>query len=327
MSPQIVTSITVISAPYHVGLRASPIHRSRISEGPDYIKHQGGLLSILRDRGLAVHEVEIGPVEGEFEGEIGRTFEIIRRVAHEVSRARDRASFPLVLAGNCNTSVGVAAGLWGSGELRGAPEDALGCVWFDAHDDYNVPDTIVSGYFDGQAIAIMAGESWRALLASVPGFRPLALRRLVHCGLRDVNDIERARVQESDMGVVWGGGAAADKADFVAGLRKELAERFVADDPNHKTPILVHFDVDVIDSSVGKASSFACPGGLLEEDVTGCMAAISEATLPMAFTIASFDPFYDEGNSAPRLAALAIKAVEVVLDGLKERGLLQESQQ
>ncbi|KAK4248892.1 hypothetical protein C7999DRAFT_39889 [Corynascus novoguineensis] len=328
MSSRVLKSITVISVPYHVGLRASPMHRSRISEGPDYIKHSGGLLSVLRDRGLPVHEIEIPPAQApEFEGEISRTFELIRRVSRAVTAARDSASFPIVLAGNCCTSVGVASGLLGSEDLRNAPADALGCAWFDAHDDYNVPDTMVSGYFDGQGIAMMAGECWRALVASVPGFRPLALRRVVHCGMRDVNELERARVEGSDMGVVWGGvgdEATSGKVDFAAGMRKELAARFKEGDDS---AMLVHLDVDVIDPSVGKASAFEFPGGLFEEDLTGCMAAISEKTVPVAFTIASFDPLYDGDESAKRLAALSIKGVGVVLDGLEKRGLLQTSKQ
>ncbi|KAK4038160.1 hypothetical protein C8A01DRAFT_48217 [Parachaetomium inaequale] len=315
--PQILTSITVISAPYHVGLRDSPIHRSRVSEGPDYLK-SAGLLSLLRAQNLPIHELEIPPVADAFEGEIGRTFELIRRVSLAVTAARNRASFPIVLAGNCCISVGVAAGLWGSDELRGAEDDALGCVWFDAHDDYNVPDSMVSGYFDSQGIAMMAGECWRALVSSVPGFRPWLLRRVVHCGMRDVNELERGRVEASDMGVV--SGDATKKVDFAAGVRKELEERFVE---GNDAAVLVHLDVDVMDATLGKANPFACSGGLFEEDITGCMAAILDKTAPMAFTIASFDPLCDGDESAQRLAGLSIKAVEGVLNGLKGRGLLQ----
>ncbi|KAH6848120.1 hypothetical protein B0I37DRAFT_376736 [Chaetomium sp. MPI-CAGE-AT-0009] len=321
MSPQILTSFTVITVPYHVGLRASPLHRSRVSEGPDYLK-SAGLVTLLRSQpNMAVHEIEIPPVQDDFEGEIGRTFELMRRVSLAVTAARNGGSFPVVLAGNCCISVGVAAGLWGSEELCGAADDALGCAWFDAHDDYNVPDSVVSGYFDSQGIAMMAGECWRALVASVPGFRPWLLRKVVHCGMRDVNEVERARVEGSDMGVVWGD--AAKRVDFAAGMRKELGERFAE---SHDTAMLVHLDVDVMDATLGKANQFVCPGGLFEEDITGCMAAISERTIPMAFTIASFDPLCDGDESAQRLAKLSIKAVEGVLDGLRRRGLLQSSE-
>lgn len=317
MSPKPLTSVTIITSPYHVGLRASPIHRSRVSEGPDYVKSPGGLLALLQNLDIPVREIEIPPVADDFEGDIGRSFELLRRISVAVTAARNQSSFPIVLAGNCCTSVGVAAGLWASDDLKEAGDDALGCVWFDAHDDYNVPDTVVSGYFDSQGIAIMAGECWKALVGTVPGFRPTLLRKVVHCGMRDVNELERARVQESDMGVVWGD--ASKKVDFAAGLRKELDERF----EGHDTASLVHVDVDVLDATLGKANEFACSGGLLAEDLAGCMEAISEWTIPLAFTIASFDPLCDGSDSAQKLAEVAVGAVETVLNGLKKRGILQ----
>lgn len=321
MSPQVLSSITVVSVPYHVGLRGSPHHRSQISEGPGYLKSKG-LISSLRKYGAPCHEVEISPVADDFEGEIGRTFELLRRVSRAVTAARNQSSFPIVLAGNCCTSVGVAAGLWNSDDLEGARDDALGSIWFDAHDDYNIPDTVVSGYFDSQGIAMMAGECWKALLGTVPGFRPMLVRKVVHCGMRDVNDLERSRVEASDMGVVWGD--AAKKVDFEAGLRTRLGERYGED---NGTATLVHLDVDTLDATLGKANQFACPGGLFEEDLVGCMSAISERTVPLAFTIASFDPLCDGDASAQRLAAIVIKGVERVLDGLKNRGLFQPSTQ
>jgi arginase len=313
-----LTSVTIISAPYHVGLRASPIHRSRVSEGPDYIK-SAGLVSRLRDAGISVREVEIPLVADAFEGEIGRTFEIIRRVSLAVTAARNQDSFPIVLAGNCCTSVGVAAGLWGSDDLKGAKDNALGCVWFDAHDDYNVPDSVVSGYFDSQGIAMMAGECWKALLETIPGFRPMMLQRVVHCGMRDVNDLERNRVEASDMAVVWGGERNASA--FASSLEHELVGRF---GDGNDAATLVHVDLDVLDGTLGKANQFSTPpGGLLEEDVAGCMAAISETTIPFALTLASFDPLCDGDESARRLAGVAIDIAERLVNGLKSRGFFK----
>ncbi|KAL2127038.1 hypothetical protein VTI74DRAFT_11435 [Chaetomium olivicolor] len=318
MPPRIQTSVTIISAPYHVGLRDSPIHRhNRVSEGPDYIK-SAGLVSRLKNYDVPVHQVDIAPVSDDFEGEIGRSFEVLRRISLAVTAARNQSSFPIVLAGNCCASVGVAAGLWGSDDLKDARDDALGCVWFDAHDDYNTPDTVLSGYFDSQGIAMIAGECWKALLSTVPGFRPTPVRRVIHCGIRDVNHLERRRVEDSEMGVVWGD--ATKKVDFEDGLRKEMREKFGQE---KDTATLVHLDVDCLDSTLGKANAFSCPGGLFEEDMADCMEAISERTIPAAFTIASFDPCCDGDDSAQRLASISIDAVAKVLDGLRSQGLVR----
>jgi len=41
-------------------------------------------------------------------------------------------------------------------------------------------------------------------------------------GMRDVNKLERDRVNGLKMGVIWGG----EEVDFVSGLREELEKRF-----------------------------------------------------------------------------------------------------
>ena len=60
-----------------------------------------------------------------------------------------------------------------------------------AHDDFNIPDTVLSGYFDGMPIAIMAGQCWKALiqlLVSNLDLVALLLLVLEECEGTDGND-------------------------------------------------------------------------------------------------------------------------------------------
>ena len=109
---------TLVFAPYHTGIR-----NHRVGAGPIRILGNG-LLYRLNSLGYTATSTskEIDPVD-DFEGEIGRSFEIIRRIATCVSDAAERGSFPIILAGNCNAEVGVAAGM--SGRFRGYE-----LVWF-----------------------------------------------------------------------------------------------------------------------------------------------------------------------------------------------------
>jgi arginase len=72
-------SVTVIFSPYHVGIR----HHAA-GAGPARIREKGLVLSLLH-LGVAVHEVEIEPVD-DFDGDIGRSFEVIRRTAKPCDR-------------------------------------------------------------------------------------------------------------------------------------------------------------------------------------------------------------------------------------------------
>ena len=142
-----MTEVRLIAAPYHAGAR-----KLRVGAGPIRLLDDG-LERALQHAGLSTTVRLIRPVE-RFEGEIGRTFEIKRRISAEVRQARDTGAFPIVLAGNCNVEVGVWSGI-------GA--NTAGLIWFDAHPDLDTPDEHRSGYFDGMGVATLAGQCWHTL--------------------------------------------------------------------------------------------------------------------------------------------------------------------
>lgn len=304
MSRAPLRRLSLIFSPYHVGIRVKGP-----GAGPGFLRARG-LAKSLQDLGLPIHEVEIDPVD-DFEGDIGRSFEVIRRTAKLVAQARQENAFPIVLAGNCSSAVGVAAGLHASGGYDGGQ---LGCVWFDAHDDFNTPDTVLSGYFDSMPIAMLAGQCWRGLLETVPGHRNLNLDRLVHVGMRDVNDLERARVEKAGFDVIWGN--TEKKVDFKGELGTVLQRKQLR-------PTMVHFDVDSLDTSIGKANRFAAPGGLLKADIAGCFEEISKAAEPVSLTVASFDPSYE---GAGNLASVAIESIKAFIQSLVVSGVLAKPQ-
>ena len=192
-------------------------------------------------------------------------------MALAVSESVSRKRFPLVLAGNCNTSVGVHAGL---------NDASAGVLSFDAHPDFDTPDEAISGYFDGMGVATLAGQCWRKLAASVPGHRPLDLAKLVYCGIRDFGPGQREKVEAHEISSIYGG---ADRpTDFARELESQLT-RFPA-------RALIHLDLDCLDTSLGRANEYASPGGLLAEDLLRCLALALTRTRPSALTIASFNP-------------------------------------
>lgn len=110
--------------------------------------------------------VEHVPPVDEGRGEIARVIELDRRFAHRVRAARRRGTFPLVLAGNCNSCPGIGS-------------DGLGVVWFDAHADFDTPEDNLSGCFDVMALAMLTGTGWSALCRTIPGFSPVREGRVV----------------------------------------------------------------------------------------------------------------------------------------------------
>lgn len=277
-------SVTFIISPYHVGIR-----NHRVGDGPNRIL-QWNVISETEKLGVRTRIVEIGPVD-KFEGEIGRSFEVLRQTSRLVTAARSQNSFPVILAGNCMTSVGVACGL-GLQDLK--------FIVFDAHDDMNTPSTTKSGYLDGMGWSMLSGKAFETLYETVPGHevsRGNVYQRFLYCGLRDVNDDERKTVQESGATVIWG----STKSDY--DYKSELESHL---DRSDCSPALIHLDLDVLDESLGKVNDFSCPGGLQEEDLISCMAITARAVTPVALTVASFDPNLGAGHDIARIAVKAI---------------------
>ncbi|KAI0155600.1 hypothetical protein BJ166DRAFT_468111 [Pestalotiopsis sp. NC0098] len=292
-------SITIISSPYHLGVRDVAV-----GAGPTALL-AAGLVNALQQQGVAVHEVELEPVD-EFDGEISRLFALLRQTSKTITQVVQQNSFPIILAGNCSTTVGVQAG------LAAAKNTVPSCIWFDAHDDFNTPDFLASGYLDSMPVAMLAGLCWKTLLASIPGFKPLDLQRqLVHCGMRDVTELERSRVTEAGFPVVWGD--TENQVDFESELSKTLGQKKLAE-------TMVHLDLDTLDVSVGNVNKFSAPGGLLEDDLERCLGIIPSKTKPVSLTIASFDPSFDKDG---RIPPVAINGVVAFVKSLIAQGYLE----
>lgn len=76
-----------------------------------------------------------------------------------------------MVAGDCNATVGVVAGL--------GSQKRVGVLWLDAHADFETPDTDASGYLDGQGLAMLTGRCWRGHTQSLQGFVPVTDRRVL----------------------------------------------------------------------------------------------------------------------------------------------------
>src|SRR5262249_10213084 len=153
-----MTEIRLLSVPYEVGAL-----RMGVGRGPDRLL-EAGAAAALSSRGAEVrHEVvELGEhrrgESGAAEG--GAAFELIGLVGSRGRRAIDEGAFPVILSGSCFAAVGVVAGI---------REESPGVVWFDAHGDFNTPESTADGYFDGMGVAILTGGAWQSMRADAVG--------------------------------------------------------------------------------------------------------------------------------------------------------------
>ena len=267
--------IQILAVPYDSGHRGL-----RMGAGPEALL-KAGLVDALREAGHTVH-VRIAELDAqEWHAEIQSSFELMRMLSTAVRDAREASRFPIVLAGNCNTAVGTLAGL-GAGKT--------GIAWFDAHADFNTPETTTSGFLDGTALAILTGRCWTQLAATVPGFAAIADNRISLIGTRDIDSLEAALLDDSAVTVV-----APQR------LRQELPNALQAVN-EHVDEIYVHLDLDVLDAAVAAANKFAVGGGLTIDDVDFALSRIAKSFRITGVALTAYDPEADSKSEAARAA-------------------------
>ena len=167
--------VDVIKQPYG-GARNVP----EISTNPDYI-HAAGLERLLGEWGgeliRPVQDVRLDAAQERQYGEWHRMAMANGNMAALVREVRARADLVVGLEANCNVLLGMLAGL-AQDDDGGARR--LGLVFIDAHGDFNVPETTLSGML-GAAGGTRAAEPagwWSSSCSRSPRPSPGARPRL-----------------------------------------------------------------------------------------------------------------------------------------------------
>jgi arginase len=167
-------------------------------------------------------------------------------------------------------------------------------LWLDAHGDYNTPQTTISEYLGGMALAGACGE-WDADLDV--GFADPA--RVVLAGARDFDRPERELIDASAL-TVLAGRDALDELPAALG-----------DDP-----VYVHLDLDVLEAGELPVL-FPSEGGLEIAELRRLLSRVAEHREVVGFEVTNFQAPLDELERM--LGATAVKrVVEPLLDAIQE---------
>lgn len=278
--------VRVIVVPYDSGHRGV-----RMGAGPEHLV-DGGLWETLQAGGRSPRFATVRP-EGDPPAEVATAFELGGLISEQVRHALADGRFPLVLSGNCNASVGT---------ISGSGPEGLGIVWFDAHADFNTPETTTSGFTDGMGLAVAVGHCWRKMAGGVPGFSPVAEENVVLAGVRDAQPAEEERLAASEVTVVHANRIDREGLRALAGALDRLKAGVGR--------VYVHLDLDVLDAEkVGRANEFAPEGGLGTEELLAALGMVSERFDVVAAGIASYDPTFDADG---RVLGAALACVEAL---------------
>ncbi len=278
--------VCFVSVPFDLGR-----YNSGHGLGPRRLM-SSGLDRMLSEAGHTVDSKTVVCNEADQLTDTQTSFALNRLISETVAGIAEAGTFPIVLAGNCITT---------SGTLSGLHDPDIGMLWLDAHADFNTPESSVSGYLDGMALAVACGRCWRSLAAKDPRHLPIREERVTLVGARDLDQKEADLVKASSVKM-------ASRAQLKMGncqLPGEAAPS--AED------LFIHLDADVLDSSLGQANKFASPGGLTENDVTVLLgSAVADYNIKGA-AVTAYSPVHDEtGSIRQALVNIVLSLVNAV---------------
>lgn len=273
--------VQIFAVPYDSGRRDF-----RMGKGPGRLLERGldGAWT-KHAHDVATEWIDVPAAEAS---DVRSSFDLFIELATRVRAARADQRLPFVLAGNCGVTIGALAGL---GDVRPA------VVWFDAHGDFNTPETSPSGFLDGMAIAILTGRCWRTLAARISGFVAVPETRVALVGARDFDP------QEAD--ALAGSGVRRIDASL-SGLDSVFAEA---------TPAWLHVDLDVLDSSEGRANQFATTGGLTRSQLIDAVRRLARRLSVVGAAFTAYDPAADADGRIANAALAVADALAEVLAG------------
>lgn len=252
-----------------------------------------GLISRLQAAGLAV--TDAGDLAGglfavDHEHPTARNLEAVVRVAREVADAvasqLEQGRRPLVVGGDCTVTLGVIAGF-----RRRHPDVGLAYVDGDADLGATLAQE-ASGILDSTGIAHLLGLG-EPELTGLAGETPLlaaARLAIVGCDPREVTDAGRRFLAERGVDYTTGPELVADPE---AAARKALAAL-----AGPGGPLVVHFDIDVVDSGdlpLGNYPHYDSGVGLA--DVTDCLGVLLADPSCAALVLTEVNPTYDPDGS------------------------------
>jgi arginase len=202
----------------------------------------------------------------------------------------------LILTGDDTAAVGIVAGLQQAiGDAR------LGIVWFDAHGDFNTPDTSFSGILAGMPVAIIAGyagPNWRGAAGLAT---PVRTQRILLAGVRELDQKEKELLETTSVRI-----ANADDVRDSASFATTVGA--FAGGNDH---LLLHVDLDVLDPHLVPSSSTPSADGLSIEETAAAMAAVLQTGKVAAVSISSLNP--GGGQRGSRSVKSAASLIEQAL--------------
>lgn len=251
------------------------------------------------------------PVTHDFAKRIKAVYSLSERLAQQVkSFCMEEKTFPIVLAGDHTSAIGVVSGI-----RMAFPEKKLGIIWIDAHADIHSPYTTPSGNMHGMPVAAIVGEDNREhqinkpdeetveyweKLKNLGGAPPkVHYEDIVMVSVRDFERQEDYLLRKHNV-----------KNISVTEIRSRGVEReaaLILSALDACDLIHISFDVDAMDPEISRGTGTPVPGGLTEKEAGSLIYYLLRSKKVCCLEVVEINPTLDKEN------LMAENAFEILL--------------
>ena len=212
-----------------------------------------------------------------------------------VSKALDTGNIPLTLGGDHSFAIGSISAVYQHCLKKNKP---LHVIWFDAHTDFNTPQTSPTGNIHGMPVKVLTGDGPTPLkhILEPTGFIPESAFSMI--GIRSVDPLEQVAIDQSHISVFTMDTLKKE------GLESALNKIFSTLSP--EAHVHFSFDIDGIDPSLAPGVGTPVQGGLSLEETQQIFQKIKDSGLLGSMDVFELNP---EEDHEEKTAALAIEMV------------------
>jgi arginase len=241
--------------------------------------------------------IPVPPMEFAEEGDssakyLGAITEACGRLAERTEEALEEGCFPLILGGDHSIAIGSLSGIGSYYKEKGL---SWGCLWVDAHGDFNTPETSPSGNIHGMILAAACGYGHPSLTGLHKNFTKLESANVALIGVRNLDREEKVLMRKAGLTVFTM--TDVDRMGIA-----ESARRVISFFRERVDRLHVSVDMDAIDPMVAPGVGIPLSGGFSYREVLFLAEELASSGMLGSAELVEVNPVLDVRNQTARMA-------------------------
>ncbi len=227
-------------------------------------------------------------------------FQTCEHLAGLVEHSLGQGHLPIVLGGDHSIAMGTLAGV----ARHFLPErQSAGLIWFDAHADFNTPQSSPSGNVHGMPLAASVGIGPKDLI-ELCGISPkVKPQNTVLVGVRDIDPPEKELLAASAVRVFT-------MRDIDERGMRSVVEEAIRVASQHTTGLAISWDMDFLDPAYAPGVGTPVKGGASYREAHLAMEMIADTNKLVSLELVEVNPVLDHMNTT---AALGVELIQSAL--------------